>query len=111
MRLRIGFGTIRQKHGARIRRQAISAACTPVWKSSATPGQSGGRFSHRPGLPSGIEGNIYVSRYRRHYLFFREFESGKNGVMSILHERMDIPARLIEELGKLAGDLTNEDEG
>lgn len=54
-------------------------------------------------LPSGI----YVSRYRRHNLFFRKFESGKFGVMSILHKRMDIPARLAEELVKLAGDLTD----
>ncbi|MBC7148485.1 MAG: hypothetical protein H5U22_03820 [Rhizobium sp.] len=50
-------------------------------------------------LPSGIDGYIDVSRYRRPYPFFREFESGKIGVMSILHERMDIPARLVEELG------------
>lgn len=62
-------------------------------------------------LPSGIKGNIYVSRYRRHYLFFREFESGKIGVMSIQHERMDIPARLAEELGKLPGTLTDENQG
>lgn len=62
-------------------------------------------------LPSGIEGSIYVSRYRRHYLFFRELASGKIGVMSILHERMDVPARLVEELGKLARDPTGEDQG
>ena len=62
-------------------------------------------------LPSGIEGSVYVSRYRRHYLFFRELPSGKIGVMSILHERMDVPARLVEELGKLARDLTGEDQG
>lgn len=59
-------------------------------------------------LPSGIGGSIYVSRYRRHYLFFRELASGKIGVMSILHERMDVPARLVEELGKLARDLTGK---
>ncbi len=54
-------------------------------------------------------GHIYVSRYRRHYLFFREFDSGNTGVMSILHERMDVPARLAEELVKLAGGLGSED--
>ena len=52
-----------------------------------------------------------MSRYRRHYLFFRELASGKIGVMSILHERMDVPARLVEELGKLARDPTGEDQG
>ena len=62
-------------------------------------------------LPSGIEGSIYVSRYRRQYLFFRELASGKIGVRSILHERMDVPARLVEELGKLARYLTGEDQG
>lgn len=56
-------------------------------------------------VPSGIEGSVYVNRYRRHYLFFRELPSGKIGVMSILHERMDIPARLMEEL---VGDLSGE---
>ncbi len=54
-------------------------------------------------------GRIYVSRYRRHYLFFREFDSGNIGVMSILHERMDVPARLAEELVKLPGGLGGED--
>lgn len=58
---------------------------------------------------SGIVGRIYVSRYRRHYLFFREFDSGNIGVMSILHERMDVPARLAEELVKLPGGLGGED--
>lgn len=38
-------------------------------------------------------------------------ERDKIGVMSILHERMDVPARLVEELGKLACDLTGEDQG
>lgn len=37
-------------------------------------------------------------------------ERGKIGVMSILHERMDIPARLVEELVEPAGDLTGEDQ-
>lgn len=59
-------------------------------------------------LPADIKGVINVSRYRRHYLFFRELPSGKIGVMSILHERMDIPARLMEELEKLVGDFSGE---
>lgn len=41
--------------------------------------------------------------------FFREFESGNIGVMSILHERMDVTARLAEQLVKLAGGFGGED--
>ena len=51
-------------------------------------------------LPAGLNGIVHASRYRRHILFFRELPSGKIGVMSILHERVDIPTRLLQELEK-----------
>ncbi|WFU10601.1 type II toxin-antitoxin system RelE/ParE family toxin [Rhizobium sp. CB3090] len=48
--------------------------------------------------PADTEASIFLSRYERHYIFFRELPSGKIGVMSILHERMDLPVRLREDL-------------
>lgn len=42
---------------------------------------------------------IWFVRFRNHFLFFRELKSGDVGVISILHENMDIPARLKEEDG------------
>lgn len=38
----------------------------------------------------------------------RELPSGKIGIISILHERMDMPARLMEELQKLTANLGEE---
>jgi len=46
---------------------------------------------------SGFDG-IYCARYRHHYLFFRRLSGGDIGVLSILHERMDLPARLVEDM-------------
>jgi toxin ParE1/3/4 len=40
---------------------------------------------------------VYFVKYRHHYVFFREF-SGFIGVISILHESMDIPNRLREDI-------------
>ncbi len=39
---------------------------------------------------------VYFVRYRHHYAFFREF-AGFIGVISILHESMDIPNRLKDD--------------
>ncbi|MBF0263845.1 MAG: type II toxin-antitoxin system RelE/ParE family toxin [Gammaproteobacteria bacterium] len=41
---------------------------------------------------------IYFSRYQHHYIFFRELSNGDLGIMSILHESMDMPIRLQEDL-------------
>ena len=49
-------------------------------------------------VPADIKRQVYFSRYQHHYLFFRELENGDLGVMSILHERMDLPVRLKEDL-------------
>jgi len=40
---------------------------------------------------------IYFIRYEHHYLFFREFSDGRLGVISVLHENMDIPGRLRDD--------------
>lgn len=41
---------------------------------------------------------VYMSRYERHWLFFRELPDKRLGVLTILHEAMDIPARFSEEI-------------
>ncbi len=54
-------------------------------------------------IPADIEATAFFSRYERHYVFFRSLRDEKIGIMSILHDRMDMPARLAEDLGKLSG--------
>jgi plasmid stabilization system protein ParE len=52
--------------------------------------------------PADLKAQAFFSRYGRHFLFFRELPSGKIGVMAILHDRMDIPVRLHEDLSGIA---------
>ena len=40
---------------------------------------------------------VFFIRYEHHFIFFRELSQEKLGVISILHESMDIPARLRED--------------
>lgn len=44
---------------------------------------------------------IYFSRYNQHYIFFKILSNGDLGIMSILHGRMDMPARLRSDLAAL----------
>lgn len=41
--------------------------------------------------------NVYFARHSRHFIFFKELDDGSIGVISILHESMDIPARLRDD--------------
>jgi plasmid stabilization system protein ParE len=41
---------------------------------------------------------IFFIRYEHHYVFFRELSKGVLGVVNVLHESMDIPNRLREDL-------------
>lgn len=41
---------------------------------------------------------VFFTRYRQHYLFFREFPNGTIGVLSVLHESMDLPRRLKDDM-------------
>lgn len=41
--------------------------------------------------------DVFFAKYRHHFIFFRELSDGRLGVISILHEQMDIPIRLIED--------------
>lgn len=41
---------------------------------------------------------VYFLRYEKHFVFFRELSTGHIGIISILHERMNLPERLLEVL-------------
>lgn len=41
--------------------------------------------------------DLYYIRYEKHFIFFRLLTTGVLGVISILHEKMDIPNRLRED--------------
>ncbi|WP_395746392.1 type II toxin-antitoxin system RelE/ParE family toxin [Prosthecobacter sp.] len=58
---------------------------------------SGQRHRWRPVLDASLKA-IYFFRHRHHYVFFRELSKKRLGVISVLHEKMDIPARLREDV-------------
>lgn len=66
------------------------------------------RLPQRLAVPADVSREAFFSHYEHHYLFFRVLDNGDLGVMSILHERMDLPVRLKEDLvalrSKGAGD-------
>jgi len=43
--------------------------------------------------------SVYCTSYKKHVIFFRELSDGI-GIMSILHQAMDIPTRLQEDILK-----------
>lgn len=40
---------------------------------------------------------VYYFRYRHHLVFFRELSQGTLGIITVLHESMDLPERLRED--------------
>lgn len=48
-----------------------------------------------PGVTRQVDIRVCVAR---HYVFFRQLDNGDLGVMNSLHERMDLPARLMDDL-------------
>jgi plasmid stabilization system protein ParE len=50
----------------------------------------------------------WFSRCERHHIFFRELSGGRIGIIGILHERMDLPVRLAEDLLHIAQRDTDE---
>ncbi len=50
----------------------------------------------RPVLDDALRG-IYFFRHQHHFIFFRKLSKGALGVISILHEKMDLPSRLRED--------------
>lgn len=57
--------------------------------------QADHRILWRPVKESGFPG-VYTFRHEHHFVFFRELPGGDLGVLSILHESMDLPRRLRE---------------
>jgi plasmid stabilization system protein ParE len=53
-------------------------------------------------LDGALQG-VYFFRHRHHYVFFRELSKKRLGVISVLHEKMDIPARLREDAERVDG--------
>lgn len=51
-------------------------------------------FSFPANVVTRWDGTLFVSRYRHHIIFFRQFSNGSIGIVAILHERMDLPAGL-----------------
>lgn len=41
---------------------------------------------------------IFFMRYSHHYLFFRQLSATTIGIISVLHENMDLPSRLTEDV-------------
>jgi len=39
---------------------------------------------------------VWFVRHEHHYIFFREISGGSVGVITVLHESMDLPARIKE---------------
>jgi len=39
---------------------------------------------------------LWIVRHEHYYIFFRELSGGVVGVITVLHERMDLPARIKE---------------
>jgi toxin ParE1/3/4 len=59
------------------------------------------RLPQNLAVPADVRKEAYFSRYERHYVFFRELDNGDIGVISILHDHMDVPVRLAEDLAAL----------
>jgi toxin ParE1/3/4 len=49
-------------------------------------------------VPADLDMQVWFSRYQHHYVVFRQLSAGRIGVISILHERMDLPVRLTDAL-------------
>lgn len=64
----------------------------PLGKSQAADS----RHRWRP-LMDETRSGVYSIRYQRHVVFFRELSPGTIGVISLLHESMNIPARLRDD--------------
>jgi len=53
-------------------------------------------------VPADIRRKAYFGRYEHHYVFFRELDNSDIGIMSVLHERIDLAVRLREDLAALS---------
>jgi len=65
------------------------------------------RLPQKLAVPADVKREAYFSRYERHYVFFRTLDNGDLGIMSILHERMNLPVRLADDLAALLDKASN----
>jgi len=49
-------------------------------------------------VPADLDAVAYFSKYQSHYIFFRALSNATIGIMSILHEKTDLPVRLASDL-------------
>ena len=49
-------------------------------------------------VPEESLSGVFCIRHRHHVLFFRELPEASIGIIAVLHERMDLPARLLNLL-------------
>ena len=53
-------------------------------------------------VPPDLNLQVYFSRYEHHYIFFRQLSENRIGVLSILHENVDMPVQLQADLTLLS---------
>jgi len=51
-------------------------------------------------IPQDLNLNAYFSKHNHYYIFFKELSVDKIGIISILHEKSDLPIRLRKDLTK-----------
>ncbi|ARO33079.1 hypothetical protein NXC14_PB00256 (plasmid) [Rhizobium sp. NXC14] len=90
----------RLRRGERSRRTPIFSGCTPICSVCARIGRSGDNFRNvwQFRQTSSVQP---ISAAMSITVFFRELKKGDLGVMSILHEGMNQPVRLKEDLAAL----------
>ena len=54
------------------------------------------RYRWKPFRATALHG-VWFVRHEHHFVFFRELSGGVIGVVTILYESMDLPARLKED--------------
>lgn len=62
------------------------------------------RHDRLPPKPAGV-GDLRLHRVNRHYVVFLPLTEEVVAIVAILHERMDVPARLREMQGRLTSDI------
>jgi toxin ParE1/3/4 len=73
---------------------ALVAASRGLWRA----------LPNRMGILIRSDVVIYVSRYQRHYIFFRDLPSGAIGILRLIDVRRDMPKKLRAELARIARD-------
>jgi len=51
-------------------------------------------------VPDKTLAGVWFVRHEHHYIFFRELSRGTVGVITVLHESMDLPARIKDDGNK-----------